>query len=219
MTLYDISVPIENAMATWPGDPPVEVEKRMDVHAGDPATVSNLNAGVHTGTHVDAFSHFLKDGKTLSEMPLEPYIGKALVIQVQNPASIPLSELHRYDLSGYERILFKTVNSDSLWSQKPFNEHFCHLQPQAAEHLVKMGVKLVGIDYLSVEGYHADTLYKEHYPQPAATHHILLNAGVYILEGLYLADVPPGEYELLALPLKIAGADGAPARAVLRTLT
>lgn len=219
MTLYDISVPIENGMVCWPGDPGVEIEKRMDLCCGDVATVSNLNAGVHTGTHVDAFSHFLKEGKSLDQMSLEPYIGKALVIEVKHPEVITVEELEQYDLSDVTRLIFKTANSNTLWSREPFKESFCHIHPEAAKYLVEKGIRLVGVDYLSVEGYHCDTLYGDTYPGPAPTHQILLKAGVYILEGLYLNGIVAGEYELLALPLKIQGGDGAPTRAVLRSLS
>lgn len=212
--LYDISVPIENSMVSWPGDPGVAIDKRLDLCCGDPATVSSLNLGVHTGTHVDAFSHFLKDGQSLSEMDLSRYIGPARVIEIQNPTVITDEELQAHDLSNTTRILFKTANSNSFWSREPFNEHFCHIHPDAAEYLVQQGIQLVGVDYLSVESYHAQTLYG----QSAPTHQILMKAGIYIVEGLYLKDIPPGSYELTCLPLSLTGVDGAPARVILRGL-
>jgi len=213
--LIDISVPVENGMAVWPGDPGVVVERRMDLCCGDPATVSALSAGVHTGTHVDAFSHFKKDGRALDAMDLSLYVGKALVIEIENPVAVTAQELKRHEnaLRATERVVFKTRNSTALWSKKPFDEDFCHIAPDAARLLVDCGVKLVGIDYLSVESFKAETLYGEKAP----THHVLMDAGVYIVEGLYLGDVEPGAYELICLPLNLSGADGAPARVILRT--
>ncbi|WP_303673326.1 cyclase family protein [Vampirovibrio chlorellavorus] len=218
-TLIDISIPLSHQMIAWPGDPGVEITRTLDVRCGDPATVSFLKLGSHTGTHVDAFSHFKQDGNSLSEMDLSPYIGPALVVEIEDPEKITLGELQRnpsfLDLRKAERVLFKTVNSEREWYKQSFNEHFCHLNPHAADFLVELGVKLVGIDYLSVEAFHAKTLYEEEAP----THHRLMKAGVYILEGLTLKGVKPGWYELLCLPLKLENGDGAPARAVLRPVS
>lgn len=214
--IYDISVQISNELVSWPGDPGCEVERTLDLCCGDPATVSFLKMGSHTGTHVDAFSHFKQAGDSLSEMSLERYIGRALVIEIEDPRCITMGELQRnphfLDLRKAERVLFKTVNSRNDWYKKPFDEQFCHLNPHAADFLIELGVKLVGIDYLSVEGYHAKDLYEADAP----THHKLMDAGVYIVEGLNLKDIRPGWYELICLPLKLQNGDGAPARAVLR---
>jgi len=214
--IYDISVPISNQLPCWPGDPSIQVERPLDLQNGDPVTVSFLKMGSHTGTHVDAFSHFKPDGKSLDEMDLAPYIGKALVVEIEDPEKITLGELQRnpsfLDLRKAERVLFKTANSRNEWHIQPFNEHFCHLNPHAADFLIELGLKLVGIDYLSVEGFHAKTLYGEDAP----THHRLLEAGVYIVEGLNLNSVKPGWYDMICLPLKLKDGDGAPARVVLR---
>lgn len=215
-TIFDISVPISSRLVSWPGDPGIEIERPMELEKGDPATVSFLHLGSHTGTHVDAFSHFKAGGKSLDEMDLSVYIGRALVVEIEDPQSITLGELQRnphfLDIRKAERVLFKTVNSSRDWYRQGFNEHFCHLSPHAADFLVELGVKLVGIDYLSVEGFHA----KETYHEDAPTHHRLLDAGVYIVEGLNLKDIRPGWYELICLPLKLENGDGAPARVVLR---
>lgn len=214
--IYDISVPVFNQMVSWPGDPGVTVERTLDLQCGDPATVSFLRMGSHTGTHVDAMSHFKKDAPTLDGMDLGIYIGRALVVEIEDPKAITLGELQRkpsfLDLRKAERVLFKTVNSQTAWYREPFNEHFCHLNPHAADFLIELGVKLIGIDYLSVEAYHAKSLYEAEAP----THHRLMDAGVHILEGLDLSGVSAGWYELICLPLKIADGDGAPARVVLR---
>lgn len=215
-TLYDISVPIANTLVSWPGDPGIEVERTLDLCCGDPATVSFLRMGSHTGTHVDAFSHFKPDGRSLDSMDLSVYVGRALVVEIEDPRCITVGELQRnphfLDLRKAERVLFKTINSASEWFNQPFNEDFCHLNPYAAGFLVELDVKLVGIDYLSVEGFHAKTLYEADAP----THHCLMDAQVAILEGLYLKDIKPGWYEIICLPLKIQDGDGAPARVVLR---
>jgi arylformamidase len=215
-TLYDVSVPVFTGLVSWPGDPGVQVERTLDLHHGDPATVSMLRMGSHTGTHVDALSHFKLDAPTLDGMDLQTYIGKALVVEIEDPQAITLGELQRkpsfLDLRKAERVLFKTVNSQTPWYREPFNENFCHLSPHAADFLIELGVKLVGIDYLSVEAYHAKTLYE----LDAPTHHRLMEAGVHIVEGLNLSQVPPGWYEMICLPLKILDGDGAPARVILR---
>ena len=214
--LIDFSVPVENGMVTWPGDPAVDITRRLDLACGDAATVSALSLGAHTGTHVDAFSHFKPDGAPLHAMDLSRYVGKALVIDIQNPLAVTADELaqHRSDLENADRVLFRTQNSHQPWHRLPFDEHFCHIAPDAARLLADCGIQLVGIDYLSVESYQAQALYG----QKAPTHHILMDAGIYIVEGLYLSEVLPGWYELICLPLSIANADGAPARVLLRSL-
>lgn len=211
-TLIDISVPITNTLTTWPGDPSVCCSRVLSLDKGDPANVSELKAGAHTGTHVDAFNHFLPDGASLDAMPLDPWVGPCRVIPIQHPTLITVDELAPYAIEANERIIFKTKNSEQKWYTKPFNPHFVHLNIEAAEYLAEKKIALVGIDYLSIEGYHADK---------APAHHALMHAGVYILEGLYLGHVDPKQapYELIALPIALHGADGAPARAVLRSLS
>ena len=215
MTLYDISVPLENGMVTWPGDPGVSVRRTLELEKGDPATVSEMTLGVHTGTHVDAFCHFKPDGASQEAMDLSLYIGEALVLEICDRHRITRAELETFDLTGVTRILFKTRNSEKLWSREAFDETFCHLAPDGAEYLIEQGIQLVGVDYLSVEGFHAEQAYGLGH---APTHHRLMDAGVHIVEGLYLHGIRPGKYELICLPLKITGGDGAPARVVLRDL-
>jgi arylformamidase len=208
MTIYDISVPIRQKMPTWPGDPAVKVSLAMSMVRGDGANVSALSMGAHTGTHLDAPFHMVQGGKTVDQLDLQTLVGPCRVFQVRTEDEIDVTHLRGLPLKGTTRALFKTTNSN-LWSARDeFTEDFISLTPMAAKFLVSMGVKLVGVDYLSVEGYNA---------QGAPAHLALLGAGVIILEGLNLADVPPGDYELIALPLKIEGAEGAPARALLRT--
>lgn len=215
MAIYDISVPIENGMAVWPGDPGVSVDRVLDLDCGDVATVSRLNIGSHTGTHVDAFSHFKPGGASLDEMDLNRYIGKALVVALTETPVISREALQSLNLEAmtawdhFKRLILKTDNSATHWSQRPFNENFVHLTPDGAVYLTELGIHLVGVDYLSVDGFKS---------QGAPVHHRLLDHGVYILEGLALKDIVPGWYELLCLPLKVRQGDGAPARVVLRTL-
>jgi arylformamidase len=210
--IYDISVPISEALPVWPGDPGIRVERPLALEKGDPASVSYLHLGSHTGTHVDAFSHFLPDGDSLDAMDLSVYTGPALIVEIEDPERVTLGELQRnpafLDLRKARRVLFKTANSRQEWHRQPFNPAFCHLSPHAADFLVELGVRLVGIDGLSVDGYEARG--------EVPVHHRLLNAGVYIVEGLNLHHVPPGWYELICLPLPLHGADGAPARVILR---
>lgn len=209
-TLWDVTVPIRDGMIHWPGDPEIRVTVVSDVAQGDVATVTSLNLGSHTGTHVDAFSHFCPGRETLDGMRLDLYTGRAKVVDIDDPVSIRPEALTSLDWERVERVLFRTRNSTGTpqpWYERPFNEDFVHLTPEAADFLVERGVRLVGIDYLSVDGFRADNV---------PVHRRLMAAGVHIVEGLYLAEVPAGWVELLCLPMRIAGCDGAPARVLLR---
>ena len=194
-------------MVTWPGDPPVRVSHVQSMERGDPCTVSLLELGVHAGTHMDAPAHFVAGGMGIDSMPLDAAIGRARVISIDHRDSITLDELEPHQIQPGERVLFKTRNSDHTWEADAFLEDFVYLSASAAQHLVQRQARLVGIDYLSVGGFHADG---------AETHHALLRAGIWVIEGLYLNQVPAGPVELICLPLKIAGGDGAPARALVR---
>lgn len=213
MNLYDVTVSISTALPVYPGDPPIELERVMSLDRGDIANVTRLCCSTHIGTHVDPPSHFIAGGLTLDELPLDVLIGPARVVDVGEAMAIDATTLAACDLTGVERVLFKTRNS-SFWppteDDKEFREDFVYIEPDAARLLVESGVRLVGIDYLSVE--------KFNFTEPA-THWTLLGAGVVIVEGLALRDVPPGDYELICLPLKIKDGDGAPARVVLRSQT
>lgn len=202
--IHDISMTIKNGMLVYPGDPGVSLKRVKEIGHGSSANLSEYCMGSHTGTHVDPPFHFLPEGAKVDAMPLEPFIGPALVLEVSSD-EITREFLEKASLANVERLLFKTKNSG--FSQDPvFREDFAHLTGDAAAYLVTLGVKLVGIDYMSVEMYHS----KDH-----AGHLSFLKAGVVILEGLDLSGVGPGWYELLCLPLKVEGGDGAPARAVL----
>jgi len=203
----DISVPIYSGMVHWPDNPPVNIERFMDLAHGDAANVSKLELGAHTGTHMDAPRHFFADGPGLDEMPLDATIGPARVIQIEHPRAILPAELEQHNLQAGERVLFRTQNSERCWKTDQFVEDFVYISAAAAKFLVERQVRTVGIDYLSVGGYVYDGV---------DTHQILLRAGIWLIEGLNLSAVKPGVYELVCLPLRIIGADGAPARAILR---
>jgi arylformamidase len=203
----DVSVPLRTGMVHWPDNPPVRIEFESSIQRGDVANVSTLSLGAHTGTHMDAPLHFIPDGAGIDQVPFDAVIGPARVIEIPDPVSIRATELVRHHMRAGERVLFKTLNS-RLWAQGDhFVEDFVFIDEDAARYLADTHVRTVGVDYLSVGGYHADG---------AAVHRILLEAGIWIIEGLDLSLVAPGAYELVCLPLKISGRDGAPSRAVLR---
>jgi arylformamidase len=210
MPIYDITNSISSQMPVYEGDPGVEIAAWTSLAKGDSSNVSYLHFGAHTGTHVDAPAHFIKDVAKIDSLHLELLIGPARVVRVPDEATeIDLNFLEQENLTGVERILFHTRNS-GLWKEG-FRQDFTHLLPEGAQYLVDLGIKLVGTDYLSIEKFHSG-----HH----RTHIALLSHGVVILEGLNLGAVPAGDYELICLPLKISegAGDGAPARAVLRTL-
>jgi len=208
MKLYDITLAISPTIPVWPGDPPVSLEQVSSMDAGAHDNVSRLGCSVHTGTHVDAPHHFLNDHRTVDHLSLDVLIGPVRVIQI--PEEVGLINADILEKSqippATERLLLKTRNS-LLWSrgEKVFNKDFVGVSGDGAEWLVQSGVKLVGIDYLSIAPY----------KQSVLTHQILLKPGIIILEGVDLSAVPAGTYELYCLPLKLTGSDGAPARVVL----
>ena len=206
MEFYDITVPITKDMPVWPGDSGVEIERVSKIEKGANANVSHLALNVHTGTHVDAPCHFIPDGVALDKVPLDRFIGAVEVVEIPEIDLITAADLDGKIMPQTTRIIFKTKNS-SIWANKdhPFYEDFTALSPDGAQYLVDMGVKFIGIDYLSIAPY------KESRP----THEILLGAGVVILEGVDLSAVAPGLYTLYCLPLKLYGVDGAPARTIL----
>lgn len=205
----DVSVPLRNGMVHWPGDPPFERQLIQDQKKGDVCTVSKLTMGAHTGTHMDAPRHFVKGTQGIDEVPLDAVIGPARVIQIQDRQAIRRAELEQHEIEARDRVLFKTANSDRLWSKDEFDEDFIFIAHDAAEYLAERGVRTVGVDYLSVGGFRQDAV---------ETHEALLGADIWVIEGLDLSGIEPGRYELICLPLKIAGSDGSPARAVLRSL-
>ena len=204
--IYDISVPIRTGGLVYPGNPEIEITLQQAVAKGAGANVSTIRFGSHTGTHADAARHFFDDGQPVDKIPLERLIGPALLVSFPDDVrAVGAAELRAHDLRGRKRILLRTRNS-ALLSQKEFVPDYTYLAPDGAEYLVDKGVEVVGIDYLSIEQFHSG-----HHK----THRTLLAKSVVILEGLDLSVPPPGEYQLICLPLRIEGCDGAPARAVL----
>ena len=213
MRIYDVSVPISATTPVYPGDPGIEIRQWAAIAGGDAANVSLLHFGAHTGTHVDAPSHFIEGAAKVDAMPLDALVGPARVILMPDGVgAIEASHLPSRSLEGATRLIFKTRNS-AFWSDTTpgFRQDFTYVTPGAARALVRSGVRLVGMDYLSVEKFQSER---------HETHEILLSNGVVIVEGLDLREVAAGDYEFVCLPLKIAGGtgDGAPARAILRTL-
>jgi arylformamidase len=210
MKIYDITLPVSPDMPVWPGDPAVELEKVSSMDAGAHDNVSRLACGVHTGTHVDAPHHFLNNHLTVETLSLDILTGPVQVIQIPESVKVVSAEILEKAVlpAGTERLLLKTSNSQ-LWErgEKDFFPGFVGISVDGADWLVQHGLKLVGIDYLSVAPYH----------QSVPTHIALLNAGIIIVEGLDLSAIRPGSYVLSCLPLKLVGSDGAPARAILMT--
>jgi len=203
----DVSVTLKTGMVSWPGDPPARITHASHMERGDPATVSLLEMGAHSGTHMDAPAHFICGGQGIDAIPLDVAIGSARVIEIRDPESIKPDELRGHHIRRGERILFRTRNSKRCWGSDSFFEDFVYISAAAARHLAERQVRLVGIDYLSVGGFRSDG---------AETHRTLLTAGIWLVEGLDLARVRPGRVQLICLPLKIDGADGAPCRALVR---
>jgi arylformamidase len=207
MRTYDISLTISPDIPTWPGDPDVVLERISSIENGDEANVTRLSMSVHTGTHVDAPSHFLRRGRTVDKMILKTLTGRAFVLDLSDVDLVTASVLEEAELPPRtRRVLLKTKNSQ-LWArgEKQFQRDYVGVSQDGAQYLVDRGVQLVGVDYLSVAPYE-DTL---------QTHQILLNAGVVVVEGLDLSSVSDGRYNLYCLPIKLAGCEGAPARAIL----
>jgi arylformamidase len=204
--IYDISVPIRSGGLVYPGNPEIEINLQQAVAKGAGANVSFIRFGSHTGTHADAARHFFDDGQTVDAIPLERLIGPALLLSFPDDLrAVSAADLQKHDIKGHKRILLRTRNS-ALLSQKEFVRDYTFLAPDGAQYLVDQGVELVGIDYLSIEQFHSG-----HHN----THRTLLGKSVVILEGLDLSVPAPGAYQLICLPLRIEGCDGAPARAVL----
>ena len=205
--IYDVSVPIRDGGLVYPGNPEINISLQQSIALGAGANVSNVSFGSHTGTHVDAERHFFDQGKGVDQIPLETLMGPAILLEYgPETTAVTRSDLATHQLAGVERVLLKTRNSTYLTQDPTFHKDYTYLAPDGAEYLVGLGVKLVGIDYLSIEQFHSG-----HH----RTHLTLLGAHVIIVEGLNLVDVPAGRYNFYCLPIKLAGCDGAPARAVL----
>lgn len=204
--IYDISQTLRPGIAVWPGDAAFSVEWRWRMADGASVNVSTIRLSTHTGSHSDAPYHFYEHGAAIAEVPLEKYLGRARVVDLPGVEQVGLEHLDGLALDRLERVLFRTLSGDP---EAAFPGPFPYLSAEAARELGRAGLKLVGIDTPSMDPVDSKDL-------PA--HHHLLEHGVAILEGIDLQAVPPGDYELIALPLKLAGLDGSPVRAVLREL-
>lgn len=208
----DISLPISNALPVWPGDPAIRLEQINAIATGSASNGSQLSTSVHIGTHVDAPLHFIPNDLGVDQLDLDRFVGLCQVIELSGAGPITAAELTSAAVADdTERLLIKTHNS-AWWQETPlqFQRQFRGLDSSAARWVVQRKLKLIGIDYLSIEPYEAEP----NYP----THNILLGAHIGVLEGLDLRAVEPGHYRLLCLPIKLVNSDGAPARAVLEVL-
>ncbi len=206
--IYDISMPISDALPVWPGDPAISLIRVCDMAKGAACNLTRIEMGSHTGTHVDAPGHCLANGATIDRIPLEVLVGPCMVLEADVKKTIEHVDLSALNFKGIPRVLFKTRNS-VLWNtpEKTFYKEYAALGRSGAEFLATQKMVLVGIDYLSIEAYDSDH---------QDVHKTLLKNNIIILEGLNLSGIQPGVYELLCLPLNLAGCDGAPARVLLR---
>lgn len=202
----DVSVPIRAGMVHYPGNPPVELRFIRGFEQGDSESLSQLSLGVHTGTHLDAPVHFIRDGLGIDRLPIDTLLGPARVIEVPEAEAVTAGHLAAHAVAAGERILIRTRNSRRCWKTDEFVRDYSYLAVDAAQLLAERRVRLIGIDYLSIG--RGDT--------NAEVHRILLGAGIVIVEGLDLAEVGAGRYDLICLPLRLVGRDGSPARALVR---
>ncbi len=213
MKIHDITLTISNDIVTWPGDPKVNIQLPIQMKKGDACNVSRWEIGAHTGTHCDAPFHFIDEGKGIDEVPLDRFIGPVIVVEV-NPANgitIEAEDLKKLNFKSYRRVLFKTKNSKH-WANgnMEFDKDFVAVGITGADYLLSKRIELVGVDYLSVESFHAEF---EH-----PVHKKLLGGHVVVVEGLNLSAIKPGEYEFLCMPVKVKHGDGSLVRAALREL-
>lgn len=206
MRLYDITHPLGNATAPWPGDTAFEYEPTWQIAQGSSVNLSKVTLGLHNGTHTDAPYHYDEQGLRMDQVPLHRYIGRARVVALEGRSVLSEVDMHSLDLTGVERLLIRT---GSCPDPTCFNEAFTYLEPEAVRYLAAQGVRLLGTDAHSVDAFDSKDL---------QAHNACRESGMLILENLFLAGVPVGDYELIALPLKLVGADGSPVRAVLRGL-
>ena len=206
MPFLDVSVQLKTGMAAFPGNPEFDLQPVKRIAEGGSSNVSRLVLGTHTGTHVDAPRHFFDDGASVDTLPLDLLIGEARVLEIDKRGGISGDDLDAAGLQRDLRVLLKTPNS-TFWAENGFRQDFTYLDESGARYMVDRGVRVVGIDYLSIE----------QFKKPGApAHRTLLSKGIVIIEGLNLSNAESGRYEMYCLPLPISGADGAPARVVLK---
>jgi arylformamidase len=206
----DVTATLDPATTpVYEGDAPMKFDFLKDMRKGDPLSLSMYSMGAHSGTHIDAPMHFVSAGAPVDDVSLASLVGPVRIIEIQDSVqAIDALELNKHEWKGAERVFFRTRSSDRGWmSSNVFHSDFAYIAPDAAQLLADAGVKLVGIDYISAEQFGA--------PAPR-THQILLGKAIPIVEGLYLKDVTPGDYDAIVLPIKVRGHEGAPARAIIR---
>jgi arylformamidase len=204
--IYDISTPVRSGGVVYPGNPEIDIKLQQAISRGAGANVSSLAFGSHTGTHVDAARHFFDNGQTVDQIPLDRLVGPAILLTFPDDLmSIGAADLEKHDIDAHTRVLIRTRNS-RLLDRPEFVKDYTYLAPDGAQYLVDRGIELVGVDYYSIEQFHSG-----HH----RTHLTLLERDVVIVEGLDLSEPERGEYQLVCLPLRLAGLDGAPARAIL----
>ena len=203
MRIHDISQPLGTDTATWPGDRRVDLEWTLRMDRGDSVNVASLATSVHAGTHADGFRHVTRDGETAARMPLDAYIGRCVVVDVTGAGEVTADDVAGVDLGSVQRILFRTR---ATVDETEFPAPFAHIAPALAQRIADAGVRLVGTDAPSVDPVDSKTL---------EAHHAFVRGRVAILENVVLVDVAPGEYTLVALPLRLTEADSSPVRAVL----
>jgi arylformamidase len=209
---YDISVPIKQGMSYLILDPvPPKYYRLHDAELGSKVTISMLEILSHTCTHLDTPLHFIKGGSTITDMSLDAVVGPCRVIEIKDPQTIKVSELKKHNIKKGERLLFKTRNSPLAYSSDKFIEDYVYLEEDAAAYLAQKKIFLFGLDNITIGDFKDEQ-------SVTRTHKSLLEAGIYILEDCALGDVPPGEYELICLPLLLYKGDAAPCRAILRPL-
>lgn len=205
----DISIPLRNNMVKWPTDGPTLIKRTKDVDKGDPVTMSEFTMISHTGTHMDAPLHFIYGGATIDTMPLDQAIGPARVIEIKDREAVKPEELSKYNILKGERILFKTRNSERVYRTDEFTEDYVYISTEAAVFLAEKGIRVVGLDYISIGSFKLKTQVRE-------AHQALLGKGVWVIEGLNFTGVSPGDYEMICLPIRLEKGDAGLARAIIR---
>jgi arylformamidase len=207
MPLYDVTLPLCEGMMVFPGDPPFTMSPAFRTTRGDDFNLSVFTMNTHTGTHIDPPAHYLDGGPTVDLISPEVLIGPGMVLDLRGKARIDRKALESFGPPDYTRVFFKTDNGPRLLEPE-FYEDYVHLTEDGSAFLIDVGVRMVGIDYLSIESFDSPG---------APVHRALLKAGIVVVEGLNLMDVPPGPCRIYCLPLKILGGDGAPARVIIET--
>lgn len=203
--IYDVTQTISPEIVLYPGDPVVQIEQTFNIAKGDIVNLCNIAMGSHTGTHVDAPKHFYDQGLTIDQLPMDYFIGPAKVFELTKVATVSKADLQSCDIKKADIVLLKTKNS-ALLAKTTFDPAFTYLEPEAAEFLADVGIRTLGFDYLTIDPYNNPD-FKSHY--------ILLGHNIVIIEGLNLSAITPGEYQMVALPLKLQNGNGSPARVVL----